>query len=334
MIQYFKLKAAAKKAAGGRQNGNMNKFLASFAKSLVFPLLLSAAVCGLCMAGDTIATKEDSAKGDIFCYTWNMEWFPFGKDDQYKAKADERIKAAGDMLYDAVRTLQENSSQGEQIFFLQEINSQATCSKLISHLKRPGLRLASISSFYYGKNKDKQQIAILTTLPVLEKSFERWRNEDGIKPPRGFTYALLDGKDSYIACFGLHLKANGAEEELSLVKQQRETSSRQLLRKIKEVKESHTNKTVRVIIAGDFNTNVDDKKFLQEDTLRSLYAAHYRSCFRDLKPKDRVTHPGRGRHQDATFDYILYKDFPKDPVTKIFPGTGVSDHHIVGSKFE
>lgn len=315
----------------------MKKLLSFFAIFSSISLLLLLALCSRCQADDPAVSKiaPQSSNGTaLFCYTWNMEWFPTGKDDQYKAKADERIKTAGEMLRDATKTLQENSTAYDQIFFLQEINGSATCNKLKSYLNSPKLQIASISSFYRGKNqKDKQQMAILTTLPVLEKSYTRWRNEDGIKPPRGFTYALLDNKDSYIACFCLHLKANGADEELSLVKQQRETSSRQLLDKIKEVKASHTNRTVRVIIAGDFNTNVDDKKFLQEDTLRSLYAAHYRSCFRDLKPKDRVTHPGRGRYSDATFDYILYKDFPTDPQTKIFPGAAISDHNIVGAKF-
>ena len=333
MIQYFKLKADCQCALSPKLR-KMKKLLSFLARSYCLPLLILVVMCG-CVRADEKAEPKSSGSPALLCYTWNMEWFPAGKDDEFKAKADERIKTAGEKLFNAAQTLQKNSSSAEQIFFFQEINGSATCNKLISHLNNPRLKIASISSFYRAKNqKDKQQIAILTTLPVLEHSYERWRNEDGIKPPRGFVYALLDYKDSYIACFGLHLKANGAENEFSLVKQQRETSSRQLLRKIKEVKASHTNKTVRVIIAGDFNTNVDDKKFLQEDTLRSLYAAHYRSCFRDLKPKDRVTHPGRGKYADTTFDYILYKDFPKDPVTKIFPGTGVSDHHIVGSKFE
>ena len=267
-----------------------------------------------------------------------MKWFPSGKKDIRLDNEHERIQIAGDMLQQAAEELQGKDKKPERIYFLQEIRDAVTCSNLISSLNNSEIKLASISSFNNGGAKDWQQTAILTSLPVLDAEYEAWHNEDGISPPRGFTYALLSYKDGYIACFSIHLKSNlnrdGSVygEQLNIFK--RESSARQLLNKIKEIKEKYSDKKVCVLIAGDFNTNIDNPQFVSEDTLRSLYAAHYRSCFRDIKLKDRVTCPGKGEYPDATFDYILYKDFSTVPETKIFDGNAISDHHIVTMKIE
>lgn len=267
-----------------------------------------------------------------------MKWFPSGKKDLRLDNEHERIQIAGEMLQRATEDLKKEDKKTDQIYFLQEIRDAVTCSNLIFSLNNREIKLASISSFNTGGAKDWQQMAILTSLPVLDSDFEAWHNEDGISPPRGFTYALLSYKDGYIACFSIHLKSNLNKdgsiygEQLNIFK--RESSARQLLNKIKEIKEKYNDKKIYVLIAGDFNTNIDNPQFISENTLRSLYAAHYRSCFRDLKLEDRITCPGKGEYPDATFDYILYKDFPTDPETKIYDGSAISDHNIVTIKIE
>ena len=86
---------------------------------------------------------------------------------------------------------------------------------------------------------------------------------------------------------------------------------------------------LRILVGGDFNTNEDDPAFVSEATLRSFYGAHYRSCFRDWKKSQCVTHPGDRNFPDATFDYILYHGFERIVSRRIFPGAPVSDHNLV-----
>jgi len=73
----------------------------------------------------------------------------------------------------------------------------------------------------------------------------------------------------------------------------------------------------------------DDLEYVSEATLRSFYGAHFRSCFRDWKKSQKITHPGSGRFPDATFDYILYRGFERIVSRKIYTGVPLSDHNLV-----
>ena len=272
---------------------------------------------------------------ELSCYTWNMNWFPAGKDDQHADTEDQQIQKAGKFLHDAFQSLQGNVDSSDQIIFLQEIRDGATCSNLISCLNGNKLRLASISSFTLFGKKDKQQTAIITSLPVVASGYEEWDKEEDILIVRGFSYALLSYQDIYIACFSLHLKANidktFGEKQIEIFK--RESASKQLLNRIKTIVDSHKDKKVFCIIAGDFNTNTDEKRFISENTIRSLYGAHFRSCFTGMKKADRITCPAKDGFSDTTFDYILFKGFSKTK-TITHPTAPLSDHKIVGTKLE
>lgn len=272
---------------------------------------------------------------ELSCYTWNMEWFPAGKDDQYSGIENERTQEAGKLLHNAFQSLQGNVDSSDQILFLQEIRDGATCSNLISCLNNNKLRLASISSYNLFGKKDKQQTAIITSLPVVASGYEEWDKEEGILIVRGFSYALLSYQDIYIACFSLHLKANTDEtfekKQTDIFK--RESAAKQLLNRIKSISDAHKEKKIFCIIAGDFNTNTDDKRFISEGTIRSLYGAHFRSCFTGMKKADRITCPAKDRFPDTTFDYILFKGFSKTK-TITYPTAPLSDHKIVGTRLE
>ena len=108
----------------------------------------------------------------------------------------------------------------------------------------------------------------------------------------------------------------------------REMASTQVLAKIRSLRQTYGD-GLRIVVAGDFNTDTDDARFISEATLRSFYGAHFRSCFRGLKPEDRVTHPASGPYPDATFDYILYFGFYDITGRYLFPGSPYSDHNFV-----
>ena len=89
-----------------------------------------------------------------------------------------------------------------------------------------------------------------------------------------------------------------------------------------------------VVVGGDFNTNDDDLEYVSEATIRSFYGAHFRSCFRDLKKSQKITHPGTNGFPDATFDYILYRGFERLVSRKIYPGAPESDHNLVALRLK
>ena len=151
---------------------------------------------------------------------------------------------------------------------------------------------------------------------------------------RGFAYALLDGgKKGPIACFSLHLKSNVNRSGSNLEGQKniykREAAAAQVLAVVRKMRDGLPGKELRVVVGGDFNTNDDDLEYVSEATLRSFYGAHFRSCFRDWKKSQKITHPGSGRFPDATFDYILYRGFERIVSRKIYPGAPLSDHNLV-----
>lgn len=287
-------------------------------------------VClGVLWAVGTLAAK------DITFVTWNMQWFPSGKANQVLPAEVEmaRTAQAARMLVQAVDETE--GSMEHVVFCLQEIRDGSTCSNLIAHIDRERLRVAAVSGFRnpYGR-LEMQQVAILTTLPVVEARSVPWRGEANLKFGRGFTYAILDiGEGELAAVFCIHLKSNlnrtGDLLETQMNIYKREATSQQILDRLRELRTRFGKRLSKVVVAGDFNTNEDQDMFVSEATLRSFYGAHFRNCFTGLRRKSRVTHPGTGGYPDATFDYILYRGFDDLVARKILPVPGLSDHRPV-----
>lgn len=278
--------------------------------------------------------------GDVIVVTWNMKWFPSGKADLRAEPEYERenIARAGRTLAEAVddqrRSRKEKSSSG-LVVFAQEMRDAEVCGQYVQASGVEGLWLVSVSNY-----KDNggvplwQQMAIMSTLPVLESGYTLWSTGDGVSIPRGFAFALLDGgAEGHIACFSVHLKSNvnrtGSVQESQKNIYKREAAAGQILAAVRELRRRRPGVKLRILVGGDFNTNEDDPAFVSEATLRSFYGAHYRSCFRDWKKSQCVTHPGDRNFPDATFDYILYHGFERIVSRRIFPGAPVSDHNLV-----
>lgn len=275
-------------------------------------------------------------RADVLVMTWNMKWFPSGKADVKNLPAQEEstVRAAGAMLAGAAAD-QTNRSPADLIVFAQEVRDAASVEAYAKASGLKGLRPVAVSNF-----KDNggvplwQQVAVLTTLPVLDAGYAPWVNAGGVSIPRGFAYALLDGGEAGpIACFSLHLKSNLNQDGSDLENQKniykREAASAQVLAMVRKLRDEHPGKELRVLVGGDFNTNDDDLEYVSESTIRSFYGAHFRSCFRDLRKDQKVTHPGTNGFPDATYDYILYRGFERIVSRKIYDGQLVSDHNVV-----
>ena len=261
--------------------------------------------------------------GEITCATWNMEWFPSGVANMRKPDIEPaRITQAGDAIKKA----------SPSILFVQEIRDRETCERLASVSGIKGLKVAVCSEF-----KDQtgipifQQCAILTSYPVLEAASERWHSYGAVDPPRGYVYALLDVGGELVACYCVHLKSNltrkPSDNQMNILK--RELAATQLLDRIRKTDDHKGRKVTRFVIAGDFNTTLDDPLYVSEGTIRSLLDAGFRDGFEGLDRKDRVTLPAKGQYQDVTFDYVFYKGFLGRKDVRIMPPTEVSDHRMV-----
>ena len=274
-------------------------------------------------------------RGDVLVTTWNMKWFPSGLVDlRNSEKAENAIIAnAGRILSHAVHD-QTRKSGADMIVLAQEVRDVVAMSNYVHAAGIKDLKVVSVSHFKDGDVPIWQQVAILSTLPVLDAGYATWAKGIGVSIPRGFAYALLDGgKAGPIACFSLHLKSNmnrsgsAVEGQKNIYK--REAAAAQVLAVVRKMRDGLPGKELRVVVGGDFNTNDDDLEYVSEATLRAFYGAHFRSCFRDLKKSQKITHPGSNGFPDATFDYILYRGFERIVSRKIYPGAPVSDHNLV-----
>ncbi len=275
-----------------------------------------------------------SASADIAYATWNLHWFPSGRANRRMSESTERrhMKATGEALAQMLECI--CSTNGDFVLFLQEVRDEKCCKSLMRYAGREDAAVTSISCFTdMAGIAIWQQVAVISTLTPVETGFSKWFSRTPEPAPRGYAYAVFDdGADGHIACFSLHLKSNlnlsgslyGQQRNIYL----REMASSQVLAKIRSLRQAYGDK-LKVVVAGDFNTDTDDARFISEATLRSFYGAHFRSCFRGLKPEDRVTHPGTGPYPDATFDYILYIGFGDMTGRYLFPGSPYTDHNFV-----
>lgn len=279
-------------------------------------------------------------RGDVLVTTWNMKWFPSGIADLRNEAPLETlaITNAGNILAGAI-VGQTRQSTADVIVLSQEVRDAETVSNYVQASGIEGLKVASVSEFSDGEVPIWQQVAICSTLPVLDAGYATWAKGGDISIPRGFAYALLDGgTNGPIACFSLHLKSNlnwsGSMVEKQKNIYKREAASSQILAVVRKMSDAFPDKELRVVVGGDFNTNDDDPEFVSESTIRSFYGAHFRSCFRDLKKDQKITYPAANGYPGATFDYILYRGFERIVSRKIYPGHPVSDHNLVALRLK
>jgi len=262
---------------------------------------------------------------EITLVNWNMEWFPSGVAFRRLAPDVEqiRIEAAAALV----------KPYAPDIFFGQEIRDAESTEKLIAAMGVEGLKLDVITDFTNDRDEPIfQQCVIVSRYPVLETRSEKWHTFGVVDPPRGFAYALLDVEGELVACFSLHLKSNfqrsPRDHQLNILK--RELGMDQLLRFIAEMPPREDGRVVsKFIIAGDFNTSLDEAAYLSENTIRGLLDAGFSNCFEGVPLADRITLPGGDRYPDVTFDYIFWKGFAKQNDVRLAPHKPeLSDHAL------
>jgi endonuclease/exonuclease/phosphatase family metal-dependent hydrolase len=90
---------------------------------------------------------------------------------------------------------------------------------------------------------------------------------------------------------------------------------------------------VAVVIAGDFNTDPTDPQFAGENTFDVFARAGFQWAWQNTPREKRVTHAGKGRYPDATFDGFVTKG-AKVISSKVRSEILASDHNPVLLKLE
>ena len=284
--------------------------------------------------------------------TWNLHWFPSGEAAASPRVASEvrqqeevrQTRQVAKTLRDGLRA---RRAKEATVLFLQEVRDEAACTNLLAQIGAgPNLRLACISKFEVARGcVGLQQDCILTDLPVLDAGWSRWRWPRGTKntdlallPPNGYAFAFLDGgEEGVIACYCVHLKSNygvttGAES--ASIRGKRERAAEQLVELTKKIRLDEGRHVTRVVIAGDFNTDVFDLSFEGERTIPMLTAAGYLNGLASAAPDQRATcSSSRGRHR-STFDYIFHRGFQAQTERWLSPVSDVSDHRMVWLRLE
>ncbi len=256
-----------------------------------------------------------------------MEWFPSGFPEVAPARDEaRRIRAAAKAF----------RAQGvPDVLLAQEIRDAETCTKFLARLGDPSLRLAVCSDFWFDPtNRGLQQVAILSRFPVRRAGFERWAAADFVHPPRGFSWAVIDVGPTNVAFFDVHLKSNFIPEDQDVERQtvlnrlKRELAAKQLLARIGELAPG-----LPAVVAGDFNTALEDERFAEEETLRLFLDAGFRDAFEGIPEADRPTLPANDFYPPATFDHLLVRGLPPPVARSVGADIRTSDHRPVRASF-
>ena len=303
----------------------------SRAKRRTAPAIAAAVVAAIAAAASWMLpprpAPEEPAEPHWTVASWNMEWFPSGYSEVRPAKDEERrIRAAARAF----------RRQGvPDVLLAQEIRDAETCRKFLARLGDPRLRLAVCSDFWFDPtNRGLQQVAILSRLPVRRAGFERWAAADFVYPPRGFSWAVIDVGPTNVAFFDVHLKSNYIPEDQDVERQtvlnrlKREIAARQLLARIDELAPG-----VPAVVAGDFNTALEDERFAEEGTIRIFLDAGFRDAFEGIPEADRPTLTANDFYPPATFDHILVRGLPSPLARSVGADIRTSDHRPLRASF-
>ena len=244
--------------------------------------------------------------------TWNLQWFPGGRNGATKEEQDKQIV----QIRNEVRKL------NPDILLLQEVGSAAALEETLKPLG-PEWKVAIVSQFKEGGFISGQQVAIAARMPAEAVWSEAWE-KGWAGAPRGYAHAsfLIGGKR--IAVYCIHLKSNLGNPPVNTSK--REDAMEQLVGHIKTGRE-RVPAPAAIIIGGDFNTDDPDTPAGQspgERTFGMLRKAGFKWSFDGVAHADRITCPGKGRYPDACFDQLFTRGLG-NPIASVVVAKG-SDH--------
>ena len=295
-----------------------------FAK-YAFLAAVAAAAAAWILAPAPGGARDPAAEGVATFATWNMEWFPSGWPEPRPEKDEAlRIRKAAAAL---------RARGVPDVLLVQEVRDEATCRAFERALGPGAPRLAVCSDFWLNPtNRGLQQVAVFSRFPVLASGAEDWVASDFVYPPRGFAWAILDVRGEKVAVFDVHLKSNyvpeGKDEARAAVlnRLKREFAARQLVARAAAIASTNGWNVRRVLLAGDFNTAAEDRRFADERTIRIVLDAGFLYAFEGIPESKRPTLPASDLYPAATFDHLFAKGFGEPYSRRVAPVARTSDH--------
>jgi endonuclease/exonuclease/phosphatase family metal-dependent hydrolase len=233
-----------------------------------------------------------------------------------------------DLIQDAAEVL---NKLHPDVIVLQGVPDWPTCNELLKSLKAAKYNVAAWSSFRDAGTGmlSAQQTAILSKGKAYISWTEAWKH-DGKTALGGFAFAAIKTGGRNVGLFSAQLGDNtmlGPDGRGDAQQSAREDSARQLLAQIDSLKNWTANRIQALVVAGDFNTSLDEPMLAREKTLPQLEQAGLSNAFGELPLPKRITVPGAG-HSDATADYIFTRDVKPMTPPEIVP-TALTQHYPV-----
>ena len=273
--------------------------------------------------------------------SWNLKWFPAGHPVK-----DIAARTANDVKYESYRintTARFIRRQNADVVMLEEVRSRSvcdilanTCDEVITNAAAKGWKVVACSEFQAPPDAavPAHQNAIISHIPAIDAGWCEWKEEDGLRPPRGYTFAVFDigGKLTALVC--VHLKSNfipadapDPEGAPAVNRKLREISARQLVAFAKELKAKKygDRKVENVIIGGDFNTSVFDDKYKDETTIKTLLEAGFKDCHEGVQ--ERNTMPESKWYPATCFDYMFFLGKAEVFAPVVAPPAKFGKHH-------
>jgi endonuclease/exonuclease/phosphatase family metal-dependent hydrolase len=233
---------------------------------------------------------------------WNIEWFP-GKRPEPTAWEE---KDHTPLVQAAIKEI------NPDILGMVEIRNEEAAKLAVSVID--GMTVNVCSQFLRDDGSvGMQQLAIASRLNPVSAWAEAWVPRSGLKLPRGFSFAAYPvGQDTVVLVYVVHFKSNRGEIQQNIPA--REASTKQLLAHVKEMQEIYQSAYAHVttVLAGDFNTSLDDERFRREHSLRNIKKAGFTWAWEKTPVSQRITlpsqpqmDPSREPFPPASFDHIF-----------------------------
>jgi len=266
---------------------------------------------GLLCTAATAGTAADPPRV-LRVVSWNLQWFPGGRQGATKDEQDRSIA----QVRAALRAI------APDILLLQEVGSRAAVEETLKPLGGDW-KVAVVSNFKQGGFLSGQQLVIAARLPAEAAWAEPWE-KGWAEVPRGYAYAAFAVGGKRLAVYCLHLKSNLGNPADNTSK--REDAIEQLLAHMK-AGEGRVAKADAVVIGGDFNTDDPDSPAAPSPGERSfglLRKAGFRWGFEGIAHADRITCPAKGRYSPVCFDHFFTLGLGM-PLARVVQAEG-SDH--------
>lgn len=266
---------------------------------------------------------EPSPSPHLSVAFWNIQWFPGGRPGASRGEEVRQIKAVQHDLADL----------HPDIIGMEEVRDFKQAGVAVEKL--PGFKVDVCATFPPREGQtDTQETTIASRLQPLSAWTELWRPNGPMVPPRGFAFAAYQIAPRQVLFFYcLHLKSNrGADLENIAMRQE---SIRQLRIHIDQMQSAYAKLgSIACIIGGDFNTSLDDRRFVAEKTLPYLIDGGFDWALKSLRPNDRVSLPAGGGFPAASFDHIFYRGIKLERAWIGSISPHASDHRPVAATFE